>query len=169
MFQREVPRDFNMPKPTLPDIWFIYRSNPAISFWDTPSLVETIATFPFTVSFAYTVDETNFFADLLLPEATDLESLQMIKVGGTKFVEQFWTARGVVLRQPAVEPQGEARDFLTGFLTDEGKTRGRPVGVAVDPRGALLIADDLSNTIWRVAPARQAGTAAPASAPAPAR
>ena len=40
MFQREVPRDFNMPKPTLPDIWFIYRSNPAISFryrWSSSS------------------------------------------------------------------------------------------------------------------------------------
>ncbi len=137
MFQREVPRDFNMPKPTLPDIWFIYRSNPAISFWDTPSLVETIATFPFTVSFAYTVDETNFFADLLLPEATDLESLQMIKVGGTKFVEQFWTARGVVLRQPAVEPQGEARDFTwistelarrTGLLEPYNKAINRGAG-----------------------------------------
>jgi glucose/arabinose dehydrogenase len=47
-------------------------------------------------------------------------------------------------------PVGEPIDFVTGFLGDDGKTRGRPVGVAVDPRGALIIADDLSNTIWRV-------------------
>jgi glucose/arabinose dehydrogenase len=33
-------------------------------------------------------------------------------------------------------------------------TRGRPVGVTVDPRGALIVADDLANTIWRVAPVR---------------
>jgi phenylacetyl-CoA:acceptor oxidoreductase len=45
-------------------------------------------------------------ADLLLPEATDLESVQMIRVGGTKFMEQFWEHKGVALRQPAVAPQG---------------------------------------------------------------
>ncbi|UCJ18880.1 sorbosone dehydrogenase family protein [Pseudomonas sp. MM211] len=47
-------------------------------------------------------------------------------------------------------PAGEPIDFATGFRTDEGKTRGRPVGVTVDPKGALIIADDLANTIWRV-------------------
>ncbi|GGF72958.1 sorbosone dehydrogenase [Paracoccus acridae] len=51
-------------------------------------------------------------------------------------------------------PAGEAVDFMTGFLVDEDNTRGRPVGVTLDPRGALIVADDLSNTIWRVAPAR---------------
>jgi glucose/arabinose dehydrogenase len=50
-------------------------------------------------------------------------------------------------------PAGEPVDFLTGFLNDEGKARGRPVGVTVHPSGALLVADDLSNTVWRVAPA----------------
>ncbi|MCK0506423.1 molybdopterin-dependent oxidoreductase, partial [Aromatoleum anaerobium] len=123
MHLREVPDDWSMPVPTLPDVWFVYRSNPAISFWDTPTLVDTIATFPFTVCFAYTVDETNWMADVLLPEATDLESLQMIKVGGTKFVEQFWEHRGVVLRQPAVAPQGEARDF-TWISTELAKRTG---------------------------------------------
>jgi glucose/arabinose dehydrogenase len=39
---------------------------------------------------------------------------------------------------------------LTGFLDDEGHARGRPVGVAVDKRGALLVADDVGNVIWRV-------------------
>ncbi len=48
-------------------------------------------------------------------------------------------------------PSGEPVDFATGFRDAEGKTRGRPVGVTVDPRGALIIADDLSNTVWRVA------------------
>jgi glucose/arabinose dehydrogenase len=49
-------------------------------------------------------------------------------------------------------PAGAPVEVATGFLAD-GKARGRPVGVAVDPRGALLIADDLANTVWRVAPA----------------
>jgi glucose/arabinose dehydrogenase len=48
-------------------------------------------------------------------------------------------------------PAGEPIDVVTGFQAD-GKTFGRPVGVTVDPRGALLVADDLSNTVWRVTP-----------------
>ena len=51
-------------------------------------------------------------------------------------------------------PAGEPVDFVTGFRDGEGKTRGRPVGVTVDPRGALIVADDLANTIWRVVPNR---------------
>ncbi len=47
-------------------------------------------------------------------------------------------------------PAGEPVDFATGFRGTDGKTRGRPVGVTVDPRGALIIADDLANTVWRV-------------------
>lgn len=50
-------------------------------------------------------------------------------------------------------PSGPAVDFVTGFQS-EGKTMGRPVGVTVDPKGALIVADDLSNTVWRVTPAR---------------
>jgi glucose/arabinose dehydrogenase len=47
-------------------------------------------------------------------------------------------------------PSGMAQDFLTGFLAGD-KDRGRPVGVAVDRFGALLVADDTGGTIWRVA------------------
>jgi len=47
-------------------------------------------------------------------------------------------------------PVGEPIDFATGFYGDDGKTRGRPVGVAVDQRGGVIIADDLANTVWRV-------------------
>ncbi len=60
-------------------------------------------------------------------------------------------------------PAGAQRDFVTGFLVD-GKARGRPVGVVFDaPRRALYIADDLSNTVWRVTPttATAARTARP--------
>ena len=43
--------------------------------------------------------------------------------------------------------------MLTGFLNADGKAQGRPVGVAIDKAGALLVADDVGNTVWRVAPA----------------
>ena len=47
-------------------------------------------------------------------------------------------------------PSGPPVDVLTGFVQDDGDAFGRPVGVAVDKRGALLVADDVGNTIWRV-------------------
>lgn len=51
-------------------------------------------------------------------------------------------------------PSGQPVEFVTGFRDDDGTTRGRPVGVTVDPRGALIVADDLSNTVWRITPDR---------------
>src|SRR5512134_2719147 len=51
------------------------------------------------------------------------------------------------------KPQGKPIDLLTGFLSPEGKAYGRPVGVAVDSRGGLLVADDVGNTVWRIHPA----------------
>ncbi|MET3131130.1 glucose/arabinose dehydrogenase [Oxalobacteraceae bacterium GrIS 1.11] len=49
-------------------------------------------------------------------------------------------------------PSGPPQDFLSGFLDEQGRARGRPVGVAVDRNGALLLADDVGNIVWRVAP-----------------
>ena len=84
-------------------------------------------------------------------------------------------------------PAGDPIDFATGFRDDDGTTRGRPVGVTVDPRGAVIIADDLANIVWRVSrtggaaaqppagdpmdaadPARPADAAEPAAAATPA-
>ncbi|MDQ6629324.1 MAG: sorbosone dehydrogenase family protein [Pseudomonadota bacterium] len=53
-------------------------------------------------------------------------------------------------------PQGEPIDVLSGFLSADGKAFGRPVGVALDKTGALLVADDVGNTIWRVTAAQPA-------------
>jgi glucose/arabinose dehydrogenase len=47
-------------------------------------------------------------------------------------------------------PSGKSQDVVTGFIGPDGKARGRPVGVAIDKTGALLIADDLGNAVWRV-------------------
>jgi glucose/arabinose dehydrogenase len=49
-------------------------------------------------------------------------------------------------------PVSEPIDFLTGFVTPEGQAYGRPVGVAMDGKGGLLVADDVGNVVWRVAP-----------------
>ncbi|MDC0709171.1 sorbosone dehydrogenase family protein [Stigmatella sp. ncwal1] len=52
------------------------------------------------------------------------------------------------------KPSGPPEDFLTGFISnlEKAEVHGRPVGIAVLPDGALLVADDASNTLWRVAP-----------------
>ena len=55
------------------------------------------------------------------------------------------------------KPTGQPEPFLTDFMspTENGIARGRPVGVAIDKTGALLVADDVGNTVWRVAPKGQ--------------
>jgi phenylacetyl-CoA:acceptor oxidoreductase len=121
MMQKE---DFDkLPHAPPPDIWLVYRINPAISFWDTKAVGETMAKFPFTVCFAFTRDETNHVADVLLPDCTDLEGLQLMRIGGTKYIEQFWDHQGFALRDPAVPPQGEAKD-LTWIATELARRTG---------------------------------------------
>jgi len=53
------------------------------------------------------------------------------------------------------KPAGKPRDVLTGFLSDNGEAQGRPVGVRIDKHGALLVADDVGNTVWRVTPSEK--------------
>jgi glucose/arabinose dehydrogenase len=57
------------------------------------------------------------------------------------------------------KPAGLPEVFLAGFLTQDGHAVGRPVGVALDAGGALLVADDVGNAVWRVAPRRPVTTA----------
>ncbi|HEX2146744.1 MAG TPA: sorbosone dehydrogenase family protein, partial [Pseudorhizobium sp.] len=63
-------------------------------------------------------------------------------------------------------PAGMPVDVVTGFL-DGDKARGRPVGVGIDGTGALLVADDAGNTVWRVAPADGTVTPEPIATDAP--
>jgi glucose/arabinose dehydrogenase len=63
----------------------------------------------------------------------------------------------VFVRFSGGAPAGEPIEVLTGFVNEKGEALGRPVGVAVDGRGALLVADDVGNAVWRV-------TAAPGAA-----
>jgi phenylacetyl-CoA:acceptor oxidoreductase len=130
MFLDDTPQ--GLPRVTLPEVWFVYRTNPAISFWDTQALADKMARFPFMVAFAYTHDETNHHADILLPDAGDLESLQLWRVGGTKYQESYWDHQGFALRQPVVAPAGQVRDF-----TDVAGEIARRVGVYDKYIGAI--------------------------------
>ena len=50
-------------------------------------------------------------------------------------------------------PNGKPREILAGFVSKDGDAYGRPVGVAVDMTGAVLVADDVGNVVWRITPA----------------
>ena len=52
-------------------------------------------------------------------------------------------------------PTGSIKVVLFGFVDADGNARGRPVGVAVDGRGGLLVADDVGNSVWRITPASE--------------
>jgi len=56
----------------------------------------------------------------------------------------------IFVRFESGRPSGAPVDVLTGFLSEEGEAYGRPVGVALDQQGALLVADDVGNVVWRV-------------------
>ncbi len=56
----------------------------------------------------------------------------------------------IFVRFEGGRPVGEPTDVLTGFLDADGNAQGRPVGVTLDQQGALLVADDVGNTVWRV-------------------
>ena len=57
------------------------------------------------------------------------------------------------------KPVGKPVDILTGFVNKDGDAYGRPVGVAVDKAGAVLVADDVGNVVWRVTPAASSAAA----------
>jgi phenylacetyl-CoA:acceptor oxidoreductase len=121
LFLKHQPEHW--PRTTVPDVWFCYRTNPAISSWNAPEVAERLAEFPFIVAFAYTDDETNHFADILLPESTDFESMQLIRIGSTKFTEQFWKHEGWAIRQPAVAPVYDTMD-MTDISTELARQSG---------------------------------------------
>ncbi len=130
LFMDEPPEHW--PAPTMPDVWIIYRTNPAISNWETGRIERCLERFPFVAAFAYTQDETNWYADLLLPEATDLESLQLYRVGGTKYIEQYWQYTGWALRQPVTASPCDTRD-----LTDVATELAARVGILDEYLGAV--------------------------------
>jgi len=143
LFLKQPPK--KLPKTTYPEVWINYRTNPAISSWETGELTKRLSEFPFIISFAYTRDETNHMADVLLPDATDLESLQLMQIGNTKFIEQLWRAEGWAIRQPVADPVVDCRDMTDistelcrrlGLLKEYNEAINRGAG------GARLVTDD---------------------------
>lgn len=93
------------PKASIPDVYIIHRANPALSQFNLETVRKVLERMPFHVAFAFTFDETSHYADVLLPEATDLEGLQLFRMGGPNFVKRGHEPyQGFHIRQPVVTP-----------------------------------------------------------------
>jgi phenylacetyl-CoA:acceptor oxidoreductase len=100
----------NWPPPSPPDVWIIYRANPVRTMWD-PELVErVIKKIPFIVDITCYIDETAWYADLILPDHTDLEGLQLTPVF-SKHWYSLWDGYGFILKQPVVKPVYNTKDM----------------------------------------------------------
>ena len=112
MLAENLPDDWNFPKPTFPEFWFVYRSNPAISFWQTRLLADADREIPVHGRLRLYGRRNQLHGR---PAAAGGDRPRVRRNSSawaqTKYMEHFWDHIGVVLRQKAVEPQGDARDF----------------------------------------------------------
>jgi phenylacetyl-CoA:acceptor oxidoreductase len=112
-----------LPRTTSPEVTLLYRANPALSMYFPQVMEEKLAAFPFFACIGYTIDETNHFADLILPDHTDLEGLQLFRIGPSIHSESFWSSYGFAIRQAAVDPVVNSID-LTDFATQMAERLG---------------------------------------------
>lgn len=108
MFMDKPPEKWFKPSP--PDIWIIYRANPIRTNWDPELLERVIKDFPFVVHFTYVIDETSWYADLILPDHTDLEGYHLCSVF-SKHWFSLWDYYGYILKQPVVKPVHNTMDI----------------------------------------------------------
>ncbi|KXA93774.1 hypothetical protein AKJ66_00950 [candidate division MSBL1 archaeon SCGC-AAA259E22] len=114
MFMADPPE--NWPEPSPPEVWMVYRANPAKTQFDPELVEEEIKEIPFTVHFTAYLDETSQFADLILPDHTDLEGTQL-KLTMNRHWQHVLNRRGYILKQPVVEPLHNTKE-ITDILTE---------------------------------------------------
>lgn len=102
-----------LPKASPPEVLVTYRINMAVTQHDSPLVAEALKRIPFQVSFVHAIDESAWFADLLLPEDCEMEALQMFTIGGEGGQDVYWQHFGFGIRQPVTE-----RLYNTMNITD---------------------------------------------------
>jgi phenylacetyl-CoA:acceptor oxidoreductase len=137
----------DVPRTTFPDFLLLYRANPAISMYYSQLVHEKMAQMPFFVCIGYTLDESNHFADMILPDHTDLEGLQLFRIGPAGHSEAFWSGYGFALRQPAVEPVVNSID-LTDFSTELAARAGLLEGYYDAINAGLILGLRLKGKGW---------------------
>lgn len=100
---------------SIPDIYIFQRCDPVSSNYESRLIRKGFEKIPFVVSIAYTLNESNWYADLILPESIDIESLQLMRApSGYKGA---WEYGGWTIRQPVVKPLFNTRD-VTDIYTE---------------------------------------------------
>ncbi len=107
----------NWPKPSIPEVMISFRHNPVLNQFDTPAVIEVLKRMPFQVAFVHSMNETAWFADLLLPEDGELETLQLLRFGATGHTENYRQTTGFVLKQPVVQRVGNTMN-VTDIATE---------------------------------------------------
>ncbi|MEM3072424.1 MAG: molybdopterin-dependent oxidoreductase [Candidatus Bathyarchaeia archaeon] len=108
MFMDETPEGW--PNPSPPDIWIIYRANPLRTQWDPGLMERVVKKCPFITHITYIIDETSWYADLILPDHTDLEGYQLTPIF-SKHWYSLWDHYGYILKQPVVKPIHNTMDM----------------------------------------------------------
>jgi phenylacetyl-CoA:acceptor oxidoreductase len=123
-----------LPVPPMPEVWIRHRCNPILALGESQYAIEVLKKIPFTVSISYTMDEVTDFADIILPDQLELESLVPIFS-----IREAGHRKGFMmpLNQPVVEPLPNimnVNDVLTelasraGFLDDFNKQMNKVIG-----------------------------------------
>lgn len=107
----EPPKDF--PIPPSPEILFIHLVNPVTSVGNPEVVTRVLQKIPFIVTISYVEDEAAQFADVVLPDLTDLEKLEPIYWMRSALARKFY--HGILLRQPVVEPMHGIMDISDLF------------------------------------------------------
>ncbi len=141
----------NWPKPSIPEILIAFRHNPALNQFDTPAVTEVLTNIPFHVAFVHTVSETAWFADLLLPEDGELESLQLLRVGPIGGKENYREATGFVIRQPVVQRAGNTMN-PTDIATEIADRLGMLSTYNEDINKGGYLGITLRGTPWELKP-----------------
>jgi phenylacetyl-CoA:acceptor oxidoreductase len=102
---------------SVPDVYICYHSNPIVTQYDSNLIRKGLEKLPFTAVFAFTMNETNWYADLLLPDSPDFESLQLSTWTPGAYKGHTHEYGGYFIRQPAVKPLFNTRD-LTDIYTE---------------------------------------------------
>ena len=102
----------NWPRVNPPDVYIVYRANPLSANVDRKTIEEALKKIPFIVVIGYIMDETSWFADLILPESIDTESYQLFRFGSTTYTgtAATWPYFGFALKQPVVKPMYDTKD-----------------------------------------------------------
>lgn len=102
---------------SVPDAYIMYRCNPVVTQYDSNLVRKGLETIPLVASFAFTMNESNWYADLLLPEAPDFESYQLSGDTPVAYKGHTHKYHGYLLRYPIVRTQNNTRD-LTDIMTE---------------------------------------------------